>query len=115
MTYYTCMIDLKHDAKALQFAAALEKWLNHLQATGLITGWQLCRRKLNLAADSYRDFWLSIEVSDLAQLDRAFHGTAADADSAALHARVHEMIARVEFALYRPYPDPEGAERMALL
>jgi hypothetical protein len=32
----------------------------------------LLRRKLNLASAAHRDFLLQIELSDLAQLDRAF-------------------------------------------
>jgi hypothetical protein len=28
---------------------------------------------------------------------------------------VHDMIDTMEFALYRPFPDPERAERVALL
>ena len=115
MTVYTCMIDLKQGAKALQFAAALGAWLSHLQGSGHIGPWRLYRRKLNLAADAYRDFWLSIEVDSLAQLERAFHGTAESEDAMDLHNRVHDMIAGADIALYRPYPDPAGAERMALI
>lgn len=115
MTAYTCMIDLKQDARALQFAAALDAWLSHLQSAGHIAGWRLWRRKLNLASDAYRDFWLTIEVEDLAQLERAFHGTAETETAMDLHLRVHEMIAAAEIALYRPYPDPQGAERLALI
>lgn len=74
-----------------------------------------CRRKLNLAADTYRDFWLTIEVENLAQLDRAFHGTAESDEAMELHARVHDMVAGADIALYRPYPDARGAERMALI
>jgi hypothetical protein len=109
------MIDLKQDAKALQFASLLDTWLGYLQHHGHIGAWQLCRRKLNLAADAYRDFWLTIEVENLAQLDRAFHGTAGTEEAMELHARVHDMIASADIALYRPYPDSQGAERMALV
>lgn len=116
MNLYTCMIDLKHDAKALQFAAALDCWLTHLRAQGVIGKWRLMRRKLNLAADGYRDFVVEIEVDDLAQLDRAFHATANGGDeAAALHARVHDMIEHADYALFRPFPDPQGAERAALI
>jgi len=116
MTSYLCMIDLRQDAKALQFVMALSKWLGHLQRVGGIGQWRLMRRKLNLAADCYRDFLLEIEVEGLAQLDLAFNATA-DTDGAAedLRNRVHDMVEHVSYALYRPYPDPQGAERAALI
>lgn len=116
MNLYTCQIDLKHDAKALSFAKAVEDWMTHLQAAGSIGSWRLLRRKLNLASDCYRDFLLEIEVRDLAQLDAAFRlGGSHDEDVAALHRAVHDLIAAADFALYRPFPDPERSERMALI
>ncbi|MGX0975393.1 hypothetical protein ACSSVY_001095 [Roseovarius sp. MBR-51] len=116
MNLYCCMIDLKQDAKALGFAAALEAWMTHLHTHGSIGRWRLCRRKLNLAADAYGDFLLEIEVTDLAQLDRAFRLTGAqDETTTVLHERVHAQIAQARFALYRPFPDAERAERMSLV
>ena len=116
MNLYCCMIDLKQDAKALAFAAALDAWMSHLKGHGAIGNWRLYRSKLNLAADAYRDFLLEIEVEDLSHLDRAFRLTGKhDDETAQLHDRVHSQIARADFALYRPYPDPERAERMALV
>ncbi|SHL30035.1 hypothetical protein SAMN05444414_11038 [Roseovarius marisflavi] len=116
MNLYCCMIDLKQDAKALAFAAALDAWMSHLQTHGAIGKWRLYRSKLNLSADAYRDFLLEIEVEDLSHLDRAFRLTGKhDDETAQLHDRVHSQIARADFALYRPYPDPERAERMALV
>ena len=117
MNLYCCQIDLRHDAKALAFAAALEAWLSHLQTEGVIGPWCLMRRKLNLAADCYRDFFLEIEIADLAQLDAAFAATGHTDDDAegAMRARVHDMIAEMDFALYRPYPDPHSVERMSLI
>ena len=116
MNVYFCMIDLKQEAKALAFASALHDWMEHLKAAGTINGWRLLRRKLNLAADAYRDFLLEVEVDDLSQLDRAFRLTGThDEDVARLHRAVHDLIARAEFGLYRPFPDEERAERMALL
>lgn len=116
MNLYVCMISLKQDAKALPFSAALEAWMSHLQAKGAIGAWSLSRRKLNLAADCYRDFLLQIEVEGLTQLDKAFGVVShPDDDVEHLHMRVHDMIDTMEFALYRPFPDQERAERVALL
>lgn len=113
MNVYSCLIDLKDDAKALVFARAVEEWMGYLQSEGLIGQWRLMRRKLNLAADCYRDFLLEVEVDGLAQLDLAFRRSGSnDEDVARLHRAVHDLVAQSDFALYRPFPDPE---RMALL
>lgn len=69
-----------------------------------------------LASDAYRDFLLQIEVSDMAQLDQAFRWVGQQGDAAeTLYARMHDMIDRADFALYRPFPDPERAERLAII
>lgn len=116
MNVYSCLIDLKDDAKALAFANAVEQWMSYLQAEEMILGWRLLRRKLNLNADCYRDFLLEIEVDGLAQLDRAFRRSGMHDESVeTLHRAVHDLIAHADFALYRPFPDPERSERMALL
>ncbi|MEP2642785.1 DUF6614 family protein [Roseobacter sp.] len=116
MNLYCCMITLKNDAKALLFAKALDDWMGHLQSAGVIGNWRLLRRKLNLAADCYRDFMLEIEVDGLGQLEQAFRLTGTHDDEVAqMHRAVNDLIATSEFALYRPYPDSERAERMALL
>jgi hypothetical protein len=116
MNRYIAMIDLKQEAKALAFASAVEAWMSHLQNAGTIHSWQLMRQKLNLASDRFRDFIIEIEIDDLAQLDKAFRLTGShDEDIASLHRAVHDLIANIDFALYRDYPDPERAERMALL
>lgn len=116
MNLYTCMIDLRNSDKALSFAHSIELWLDHLMMTGVIQRWHLYRRKLNLAADCYRDFMLQIEVKDLNQLDQAFQSMSNPDDNVErLYRAVHEQILSTEFALYRPYPDPNSTERMGLL
>lgn len=116
MNLYTCSIDLKNTAKPLVFAKALEDWMSYLKSRGAIRGWRLLRRKLNLSSDPYRDFLLEIEVEDLSQLDKAFRTLGQHSDDVDdLYHAVHDLVAVAEFGLYRPFPDPERAERMALL
>jgi hypothetical protein len=116
MNLYHCMIELKSDAKALAFSAALDAWMTHIQERGMIRDWRLMRRKLNLAADSCADFLLEIEVEDLTQLDKAFRLLgASDDETARKYTQVHQLIAQAQFGLYRPFPDPERVERLALL
>ena len=116
MNLYTCFVDLRNDAKALIFAKAVEDWMTYLQSQSVIRGWHLYRRKLNLASDRHRDFMLQVEVDDLGQLDRAFRVLGRkDEDIETLYRAVHDQIMAAEFGLYRPFPDEERAERMALL
>ena len=116
MNLYTCSIDIRNDAKALVFVKALSDWMGLLQDRGTIRAWHLYRRKLNLASDRHRDFLLQIEVDDLTQLDRAFRTLGShDETVESLYKAVHDQILTADFALYRPFPDPERAERMALL
>ncbi|MEM9431879.1 MAG: DUF6614 family protein [Pseudomonadota bacterium] len=116
MNLYLCSIDLKDDAKATQFAGAVEAWMAHLKGAGTIAGWRLLRCKLGFGRPSASDFMLEIEVDDLAQLDRAFRLTGSgDEEVERLYTPVHQMVGRFTTALYRPFPDLERRERMALL
>ena len=116
MNLYHCSVDLRDDAKALAFALAVEAWMEHLKGNGVIEAWRLCRRKLGFGAPRARDFLLEIEVRGMAQLDEAFRFTASsDEVVERLYTTVHQMVGEVDVALYRPFPDPERAERMALV
>jgi hypothetical protein len=110
------MIDLKSDARALAFALALDTWLSLLRAEGKIETWRLMRRKLNLTGPGGADFLLEISLRDLAQLDEAFGflGHAGE-EAAQRYDQMRQHIAHVEFGLYRPFPDPQGVERLALI
>jgi len=116
MNLYHCSIDLKNDAKAVAFAVAVEGWMDHLKQHDVIRSWRLCRRKLGFGAPRARDFLLEVEVENLTQLDEAFRFTASSDDQVEhLYTVVHQMVGDVDIALYRPFPDPERAERMALI
>jgi len=116
MNLYQCSIDLRDTSKALAFAGALEVWMEHLKNAGVILSWRLCRRKLGFGAPKARDFLLEIEVENMTQLDAAFRFTASsDEGMERLYTTVHQMVGEVDVALYRPFPDPERRERMALI
>lgn len=116
MNLYHCSIDLRDDAKAIGFAVAVEAWMDYLKNAGVILSWRLCRRKLGFGAPHARDFLLEIELRDLAQLDQAFRLTGSgDENVERLYTAVHQMVGAVETTLFRPFPDPERAERMALI
>ena len=116
MNLYHVMLDLKDDAKALVFAKALDEWLEFLRAAGKIGNWRLMRRKLGLSSIEDGDFLLEIEVDGLAQLDEAFRHASAHSDEVdRLYYPVHALIARAQVGVYRPFPDDERAERVAIL
>ncbi|WP_293574288.1 DUF6614 family protein [Phaeobacter sp.] len=116
MNLYHCSIDLHHEAKALAFANAVDQWMGYLQEREVILSWRLLRRKLNLASDANRDFLLEIEFRDMTHLDQAFRVLGEmDENVERLYANVNTLIASADIGLYRPFPDPERAERMALI
>lgn len=116
MDLYHCMIELKNDARALAFASAAESWLGHLQSKGLIGEWQLFRRKLGLGSEVHGDFMLQIEVESLSHLDTAFQSLMQDDDTdPRRYELMHEMIRSAHVGLYRPYPDANQRERVALV
>lgn len=116
MNLYHCMIELKSDAKALAFAASVEQWMGELKDLGLIGGWRLLRRKMGLASGPHDAFLLEIEMEDLHALETAFQAVAKFSESEMRHYDLmHGMIASYEVGLYRPFPDPERRERVALI
>lgn len=111
-----CSIDLRDTSKALAFAGAVEAWMERLKGAGVIVSWRLCRRKLGFGAPHARDFLLEIEVENMTQLDAAFRFAGSSEEGVErLYTTVHQMVGEVDVALYRPFPDPERAERMALI
>ena len=116
MNLYHCLIELKSEARALAFAAAVENWMGYLRAQGLVADWRLLRRKFGLASGAHTDFLLEIELPDMAALDLAFSALAqADDQAARRYDQMHQMIAQVSVGLYRPYPDAAQRERIALI
>jgi hypothetical protein len=116
MTVYHCLIELKSDAKALAFATASGQWMGHLLSERMITGWRLLRRQFGLASGAHADFILEVELDDLTQLDLAFRNLRRQDDKAErLYDQMHQFIGTAQIGLYRPYPDPEYRERIALV
>jgi hypothetical protein len=112
---YHIWCDLRPESSDVEFADAVEHYLGRLREDALIAGHRLTRRKLGLGPRTIGEFHIEIEIEDLAQLDRAF-GEVARREGVieSLHEAVNRHAARVEFALYRDFPDAgraRGAER----
>lgn len=116
MNLYHCMIDLRPEAHALAFAKAASAWMDHLRAQGIVADWRLMRRKFGLASGPHSDFLLEIDIPGLHALDDAFaHLAHADETANQCYEQMHGMIAHAETGLYRPYPDAQPRERIALI
>ncbi|SME89375.1 hypothetical protein SAMN06265365_101207 [Tistlia consotensis] len=115
MTVYQGFFDLKPGTADLEFAGAVEGYLGHLKEQGLLKDWRLLRRKLGLGPRELGEFQLIMEFDGLEQLDQAFTSVSTRVDPIeGLHHAVNSKIARVSFALYRDFPDPQrrtGEER----
>ncbi len=115
MNFYEIWCDLKPGMSDMAFAARTADWLGRLQDEGAIERFRLTRRKLGLGPPAVGEFHITIEVRDLAQLDRAFLIAASRAEPhELLHHCVNHMVENVKFALYRDFPDDVrqvGAER----
>ena len=101
----------------MAFASAADHWLSGLVDRGLIADWRLYRRKFGLASSRHSDVLLLIEVQDMAQLENAFRtlSEAADGTDQKRYDLLHEMIGDLDIGLYRPYPDADNRERVALI
>src|SRR5947209_6654362 len=115
MDIYHIWCDLKPGVADTQFAEQVGTYLGTLKAEGLIDGWRLTRRKLGLGVSGLGDFHIMIQVTGLAQLDRAFGRVATRAEPIeGLHFAVNSLVRNAQFALYRDFPDPvrkQGEER----
>ena len=115
MDLYHIWCDLKPGVRDVALVENALRYLGRLKSEGLIEGWRLTRRKLGLGIASIGEFHITIEVSDLAQLDRAFVTVSTRSDPVeSLHHAVNSRVRNFQAALYRDFPDPHrhrGAER----
>ena len=107
MDTYHGWCELKEGGKDLAFSGSLGKYMAYLKGEGLIEGWRLTRRKLGFGPPTLGEFHIAMEVTDMAQLERAFQGAAArEGEFEKRHAAVYSAVTNLTFALYRDCPDP---------
>ena len=115
MDIYHIWCDPRPGVRDSDFVAALDSWMAHLHAQGLIEGWRLCRRKLGLGPRELGEFHVMVETRDMAQLEQAFRTAASRAEPhESLHHGVNSLVRNLTFALYRDFPDEvrqQGQER----
>ena len=106
MDCYEIWFDLKDSHRDLEFADALARYMGYLTEKELIGGFRLTRRKLGFGPQGLGEFHVTIETSDLTQLEAAFQRAATrDEEIEPLHAAVYSAVRNTQFALYRDFPD----------
>ena len=113
MDVYEISADLRPGVRDVDFAAAIEAYLEVLRRDGLIESWRLLRRKLGLGEGA--EFKVLIETRDLAQLDATFTAVSTRSEPIeSVHHAVNSSVVNFRAALYRDFPDPQrnrGEER----
>lgn len=106
MDLYNLWFDLQPGVRDVELCDALDAYLGRLRDEGLLVGWRTTRRKLGFGLEGLGEFHVVVEVTDLAQLDRAF-GAAARREGPVetLHAAVNQRVRNFRAALYRDFPD----------
>jgi hypothetical protein len=103
---YAIWIDLVDGHRDLEFAGAIERYLNHFRSQGFAESWTLERRKLGFGPDGFGEFHIRILTKDLDTLDKMFHQAAArSGDVETMHSDVYSRVKNFKAALYRTFPD----------
>jgi hypothetical protein len=107
MDIYHIWCNLKPGIGDLDFVAGLRDYLDHLREKGQLHSYRITRAKLGFKPPELREFHITIEFENLAQMQEAFDHVATRADPVeSLHQVVNSKVQDVYFALYRDFPDP---------
>jgi Family of unknown function (DUF6614) len=115
MDLYEIWCDLAPGERDVDVVDALHAYLGALVERGEVAAYRISRRKLGFGIAGLGELHVTIEVQDLAQLDRAFTTVSERADPVeSLHHAVNARVRNFQAALYRDFPDPHrrrGEER----
>lgn len=107
MDIYHVWCDLKPGVKDVDFVEGVRAYLDHLREKQQVHGYRITRAKLGFKPAQLREFHITIEFQDLAQLQSAFDNVSSRADPIeSLHHVVNSKVQDIFFALYRDFPDP---------
>ena len=106
MDIYHIWCNLKPGVRDLDFCEKVDAYLGHLRDQGMIHSHRITRSKLGLSPAEFPEFFIMIDVADLAQLDAAFRHVASRAGVVeGFHHAVNSQVADIKFALHRDFPD----------
>lgn len=106
MDIYHVWCDLKPGVRDADFVQDVRQYLDTLKSNQQLIGYRITRAKLGLKPPQLRDFHITLDFQDLAQLQTAFDKAASRADPIeSLHHAVNSKVDNIFFALYRDFPD----------
>ena len=104
--HYHVWCDLRPGIRDLDFVAAVQAMLGHMQKEGRIEGFGITRRKLGFGPKEIGEWHIDITTRNLAQLEAAFDMvTPRSGEMERLHAGVWSKVENFRSALYRDFPD----------
>ena len=108
MDHYEIWCNLRNSHKDMEFAEAVAAYLGRLKDDGRIDDFRLRRRKFGFGPPELGEFNITIDVTDLTQLDSAFDIMAARSGAIErLHKTVYAMVTDFRAGLCRDFPDPQ--------
>jgi radical SAM superfamily enzyme YgiQ (UPF0313 family) len=108
---YHIWFNLKDGVGDGEFADTARAYLDHLRAENLVVGYRITRRKLGLGHPNLPEWHITLDFTDMGQMDRAFGLVSSRADPVeGFHHAVNSKVRDIFFALYRDFPD-EGRVR----
>ncbi len=108
MDHYEIWCNLRNSHKDMEFAEAVTAYLGRLKCDGRIADFRLRRRKFGFGPPELGEFNITIDVTDLTQLDSAFDVMAARSGTIErLHRTVYAMVTDFRAGLWRDFPDPQ--------
>ena len=106
MDIYHIWCNLKPGVHDLDFVEGVQAYLDRLREKGQVVDYRITRAKLGFKPPQLRDFHITIEFKDLAQMQSAFDNVSSRADPIeSLHHAVNSKVQDIFFALYRDFPD----------
>ena len=106
MDIYHIWCNLKQGINDLDFVEGVRAYLEHLRDQGELHSYRITRAKLGLRPAQLREFHITLEFQDLAQMQTAFnHVSSRSGLVEELHHAVNSKVQDTFFALYRDFPE----------
>lgn len=106
MDVYHIWCNLRPGVRDTEFVAGLRAYLDHLREKRQLVGYRITRAKLGFKPPQLREFHITVDFEDLAQMQAAFDHVSTRADPVeSLHHAVNSKVQDTYFALYRDLPD----------
>ena len=107
MNVYAIWVDLVDSKEDLNFAKAVDQFLQYFVNQEMVESFSIERRKFGFSPENLGEFHIRILTNDLESLDRAFQDAATrSGEVELLHVEVFRRVKNFKSALYRTFPDP---------